>query len=351
MARLLKVFVWIFVMFLMVVTGGSLYAAERELIGAGATFPQPLYSKMFDVYYQQFKIKVNYQGIGSGGGINQLIKKTTDFGGTDAFMTDKEMKEAGAPVLHIPTCLGAVVVTYNLPGNPKLNFTSDIIADIYLGNITKWNDSRIAAINPGVKLPDLTVSPVHRADGSGTTYIFSEYMSKTNKAWKERLGTGKSLNWPANQIGQKGNPGVAGYVKQTPGAIGYVELLYALQNKMAYGNIKNKSGQFIEPTPKSVSLAADVKMPDDTNISLTDTEAKNGYPISGFTWLIFYKEQNYGGRSKARAEALVNLLMWIIKDGQKYVEPLQYSPLSKEAVSKAEKIIRSMTYDGKPLVQ
>jgi phosphate transport system substrate-binding protein len=334
-----------------VIVSGSLYAAENELIGAGATFPQPFYSKLFDVYYKQFKIKVNYQGIGSGGGINQLIKKVTDFGATDAFMTEKEQKEAGATVLHIPTCIGAAVVTYNLPGNPKLNLTSAIIADIYLGKIQKWNDPKIASINPDTKLPDLAISPVHRADSSGTTYMFSEYMTKTDREWKERLGIGKSLNWPANQIGQKGNPGVAGYVKQTPGAIGYVELVYALQNKMAYANIKNKAGRFIEPTLKAVSLAANVRIPDDTNISLTDTDAKDGYPISSFTWLIFYKEQNYSGRSKAKAETLVKLFMWVIKDGQKYAEPLQYSPLPEEALTKAERIISSMTYNGYPVIK
>jgi phosphate transport system substrate-binding protein len=329
----------------------SLFAAERELIGAGASFPQPLYSKMFDAYFQQNKIKVNYQGIGSGGGINQLVKKTVDFGGTDAFMTDKELTEAGAPVLHIPTCLGAVVVTYNLPDSPKLNFTQDLVANIFLGKIKKWNDPQIVAANPKVKLPDLAISVVRRADGSGTTYIFSEYLSKVSKEWKDNIGTGKSLNWPAGQIGQKGNPGVAGYVKQTPGSVGYVELIYALQNKMAFGSIRNKAGVFVEPTPKSVSAAANVKIPDDTNVSLTDSDAKDGYPISGFTWLIFYKEQNYGGRSKEKAEALVKMLHWMVKDGQKFVEPLQYSALSPEAVAKSEKIIRSMTYGGAPILK
>jgi phosphate transport system substrate-binding protein len=328
-----------------------LFAAEKELIGAGATFPQPLYSKMFDAYFQQNQIKVNYQGIGSGGGINQLVKKTVDFGGTDAFMTDKELTEAGAPVLHIPTCLGAVVVTYNLPDSPKLNFTQDLVANIFLGKIKKWNDPQIAAANPKVKLPDLAISVVHRADGSGTTYIFSEYLSKISKEWKDTIGTGKSLNWPAGQIGQKGNPGVAGYVKQTPGSVGYVELLYALQNKMAFGNIKNKAGTFVESTPKSVSAAANVRIPDDTNVSLTDTDAKDGYPISGFTWLIFYKEQNYGGRSKEKAEALAKMLHWMVTDGQKFVEPLQYSALSKDAAAKSEKIIRSMTYGGAPILK
>jgi phosphate transport system substrate-binding protein len=326
-------------------------ASEQELLGAGATFPQPLYSKMFDAYYQQYKVKVNYQGIGSGGGINQLVKKTVDFGATDAFMTEKELKEAGAPVLHIPTCIGAVVVTYNLPGDPRLNFTPDVVADIFLGKIRKWNDPKILTANPGIKLPDTNISVVHRADGSGTTYIFSEYLSKVSKEWKEKVGAGKSLNWPEGQIGQKGNPGVAGYVKQTPGAVGYVELLYALQNKMAFGKIRNKAGKLIEPTIETSSLAAKIKLPDDTNASLTDTDAKDGYPISSFTWLIFYKEQSYGGKTKQKAETLAKLLWWTIHEGQGFVAPLQYSPLPKEAVEKGEKILRSMTYNGSPLLK
>jgi phosphate transport system substrate-binding protein len=341
----------LFMAVLLSVSYDMVRAADMELLGAGATFPQPLYSKMFDAYNQQYKVKVNYQGIGSGGGINQLAKKTVDFGGTDAFMTAKELQDAGAPVLHITTCLGAVVVTYNLPGNPKLNFTPEITADIFLGIIKKWNDPRIASANQGVQLPNLAISVVHRADGSGTAYIFTEYLTKVNAEWKEKLGTGKSVNWPQGQIGQKGNPGVAGYIKQTPGAVGYVELLYALQNKMPYGAIKNKAGIFIEPTPKSVSAAANVKIPNDTNVSLTDTEARDGYPISSFTWLIFYKEQNYNGRSKEKAEALAKMLWWTVNDGQKHVEPLQYSALSKETVEKSVKILRTMTYNGMPLLK
>mgnify|MGYP001768485286 CR=1 FL=1 len=336
---------------ILVLSGTMASGADVELLGAGATFPQPLYSKMFDAYNQQYKVKVNYQGIGSGGGINQLIKKTVDFAGTDAFMTAKELQEAGAPVLHIPTSLGAVVVSYNLPGNPKLNFTPELIADIFLSKIKKWNDPRIRAANPGIALPDLPVSVVHRADGSGTTYIFSEYLTKVSNEWKEKVGTGKSLNWPAGQIGQKGNPGVAGYVKQTPGAVGYVELLYPLHNKIPYGKVKNKAGNFIDATTKSVSAAANVRIPDDTNVSLTNSEAKEGYPISGFTWLIFYKEQNYSGRAKERVEALAKMLWWTVTDGQKHVEPLQYSPLSKEAAGKAMAILKSMTFNGAPLLK
>lgn len=351
MASLAKKLVVLAFLVSLLLTGSQVGAAEKELIGAGATFPQPLYSKMYDSYNKQFGIMINYQGIGSGGGIKQLTNRTVDFGGTDAFMTDKELKDAGVPVLHIPTCLGAVVVTYNLPGNPKLKLSPDVVADLFLGNIRKWNDPKIAATNKDVKLPDLPVSVVHRADGSGTTHIFSEYLTKVSKEWKEKIGTGKSLNWPQGQIGQKGNPGVAGYVKQTPGAVGYVELIYALQNKMSFADVRNKSGKFIEPTVKSVSAAANVKMPDDTNVSLTDTEAPDGYPISGLTWLIFYKEQSYGGRNRARAENLAKLLWWTIHEGQKHAEPLQYSPLPKEAVTKAEKILKSMTFAGTPLLK
>jgi phosphate transport system substrate-binding protein len=347
MKGVLKSILLVSVMVLMVISVS--WSKEQELLGAGATFPQPLYSKLFDAYNQQYGVKINYQGIGSGGGINQLIKRTVDFGGTDAFMTAKELKEAGAPVLHIPTCLGAVVVTYNLPGNPKLKFTSAVLAEIFLGKISKWNDPKIASLNPDTKLPDQAISPVHRADGSGTTYIFTEYLTKTDKEWKEKIGEGKSVNWPAGQIGQKGNPGVAGYVKQTPGGIGYVELIYAIQNKMVYGVIKNKAGKFLEASIKSVSAAANIQLPDDTNASLTDTDAADGYPISSFTWLIFYKEQNYGGKSKEKAEALVKMLKWVVTDGQKYVEPLEYSPLSKEAVAKAQKIIQSVSFNGAPL--
>jgi phosphate transport system substrate-binding protein len=338
-------------LFVFLATGFQAFAGDQELLGAGATFPQPLYSKMFDAYYQQYKVKINYQGIGSGGGINQLTKKTVDFGATDAFMTGKELTEAGTTVIHIPTCLGAVVVTYNLPGNPKLNFTPDVIADIFLGKITKWNDPKIAAANTGVKLPNLPVSVVNRADGSGTTYVFTDYLTKISKEWKEKIGAGKTVNWPAGQIGQKGNPGVAGFVSQTPGAVGYVELIYATQNKMAYGNVKNKTGKFIEPTLKAVSAAANVKIPDDTNVSLTNTDAVDGYPISGFTWIIFYKEQSYGGKAKERAEALAKLLLWTVNEGQKYVEPLQYAPLSKEAQAKANKLVRTITFNGAPLLK
>ena len=328
----------------------TVHAKEVELIGAGATFPYPLYSKMFDVYNKEYGVKVNYQSIGSGGGIRQLINKTVDFGGSDAMMSDKDIAEASAPVLHIPTCAGAVVPTYNLTGDPQLRFTPDVIADIFLGKISKWNDRRISALNPGVKLPDMNITVVHRSDGSGTTFIFSDYLSKVSAEWKEKVGMGTSLNWPAG-LGGKGNPGVAGLVKQTPGSIGYVELIYALQNKMPNGMVKNKKGKFVTATIASTSLAADTNLPDDMKVSLTDTDAPEGYPISGFTWILVYKEQNYAKRSEENAKELVKLLWWMTHEGQTYAEPLHYAPLSKKAVEKTEKLIKSVTYKGSAIMK
>jgi len=338
-----KVLSLITILLISIFFGGIGHAKDVELIGAGATFPYPLYSKMFDVYNKEYGVKVNYQSIGSGGGIRQLINKTVDFGGSDAIMSDKDLSEALAPVLHIPTCAGADVITYNLPGTPQLRFTPDVIADIFLGKITKWNDRRLAEINPGVKLPDMNVMVVHRSDGSGTTFIFSDYLSKVSNEWKEKVGRGTSLNWPAG-LGGKGNEGVAGLVQQTPGSIGYVELIYALHNKMPYGPVKNKKGNFVTPTLASTSKAADTNLPDDMKVSITDTDAPEGYPISGFTWILVYKEQNYGARTEEKAKEVVKLLWWMTHEGQKQAEPLHYSPLSKKAAEKAEKLIKSISY-------
>jgi phosphate transport system substrate-binding protein len=338
-----KVLGFITILLIALVFWSTVHAKEVELIGTGATFPYPLYSKMLDVYNKEYGGKVNYQGIGSGGGIRQLINKTVDFGGSDAMMGDKDLAVTSAPVLHIPTCAGAVVVTYNLTGDFQLRFTPGVIADIFLGKISKWNDRRISAINPGTRLPDMNITVIHRSDGSGTTFIFSDYLSKVSREWKEKVGTGTSLNWPAG-LGGKGNPGVAGLVKQMPGSIGYVELIYALQNKMPYGAVKNKKGKFVTATIDSTSLAADTNLSDDMKVSLTDTDAPDGYPIGGFTWILVYKEQNYGGRSEEKAKELVRLLWWMTHEGQKYAEPLHYAPLSKKAVEKAEKLIRSISY-------
>jgi len=260
-------------------------------------------------------------------------------------MSDDEMKKTGAEVLHIPIALGSVVLTYNIPGNPKLKFSPDAIADIFLGKITQWNDRKIAVDNAGISLPDMGIAVVHRSDGSGTTYIFSDYLGKVSEEWKKTPGTGKSLNWPVG-LGAKGNPGVAGLIKQLPGSFGYVELIYALQNKMPVAVVKNKSGVFVEPTIKSTSLAAGIALPADTRVSITNTSAKDGYPIAGFTWIIIYKEQKYGNKTKDKAEAVMKLLWWMTHEGQSLVGPLQYSPLPKDAIAKADVILKSAVYGG-----
>ena len=323
---------------------------DKTLLGAGSSFINPLFSKMFADYYAKTGIQVNYQSIGSGGGILQLTNKTVDFGASDGPLNDEQTAKFGVPVLHIPQASGAVVVTYNLPGdNNNLNLTPDIIADIFLGKIKTWNDPRIIAINKGVTIPGLPILVAHRSDGSGTTNIFTNYLSKVSPEWKSKVGSAGAVNWPAG-LGGKGNEGVAGLVKQTPGAIGYVELIYALQNKMDYAKIQNKKGKFIVPSIASVTAAGNVKMPDDAKIFITDTDAPDGYPIAGFTWVLIYKEQNYNSRSKDRATKLLKLLWWNIHDGQAFTQPLNYSPLSKEALKVAEKILKSATYDGKAIL-
>jgi phosphate transport system substrate-binding protein len=326
-------------------------AQSLELTGSGATFPEPLYKKMFDDYNKKTSVKVNYQGIGSGGGIKQLTEKVTDFGATDAFMSDAELTAAGASVIHIPTCLGAVVITYNLPGvTTKLKMSPEIISDIFLGKITKWDDKKIADENKGVKLPNLTLSVVHRSDSSGTSFVFTDYLTKVSSEWKDKVGTNKSPNWPVG-IGGKGNPGVADLVTKVPGSVGYVELIYAIQNKMAYADVKNKSGAYITPSLKSTTIAANVTLPDDTRVSITNTESKDGYPISTFTWLIIYKEQNYNGRKAEAAKALVDMLWWMIHDGQNVPEKLDYASLPDPAVKKAEVLLKSVVFNGKPILK
>jgi len=324
--------------------------AQQGLTGAGATFPYPLYSKMFDVYSKEYGVEVNYQPIGSGGGIRQLINKTVDFGGSDAVMSEEDMKAAKAPVLHIPVCAGAVVITYSLPGNPEIKLTPGLVADIFLGRVMRWNDPRIVAANQGVAIPDLPLEVVHRSDGSGTTLILSGYLSRMSKEWQDKVGRGTALNWPTG-LGSKGNPGVAGLVKQTPGSIGYVELIYALQNKMPCASIKNKKGNFVRPSIASTSAAMNINLPADMMVSLIDTDAPQGYPLTGFTWVLVYKEQSYGGRSEARAKELVRLLRWMTHEGQKYAQPMQYASLSGTAVTRADALIRSVTYNAAPLMK
>ncbi len=327
----------------------SAQGSSKELIGAGATFPYPLYSKMFDAYHKGKGVQVNYQSIGSGGGIKQLENKTVDFGASDAPLSDEELKAMPGQVIHIPTCLGAVMITYNIPGNPKLKLTSDVIADIFLGKITKWNDKRLTSLNPTAKLPDLAITVIHRSDGSGTTYVFSDYLSKVSNIWKTKPGTGKALDWPAG-IGAKGNEGVGGMVKQTPGSIGYVELAYVIQNNISAATVKNKSGNFIEASLKSISASAAVKLPADLRVSLTNTDAKDGYPITSFTYILLYEKQNYGDRTMEKAKGTVELVTWMITKGQQFAEPLLYAPLPKEAAAAANSRLKLVNFNGKPLM-
>lgn len=323
----------------------------NTLLGAGSTFVYPLFSKMFAEYGKEKQVMVNYQSIGSGGGILQLTNKTVDFGDSDAPLTDDQAKKIGVPVLHIPMCSGAVVISYNLPGvTAKLKLTSDVIANIFLGKITKWNDAQIAKVNPGVKLPDLSVFVAHRSDGSGTTNIFTTYLSDVSTAWAKGPGKGTAINWPAG-LGGKGNEGVSGLIKQTPGAVGYIELAYAVQNNMPYADLQNKSGNFITPTVESTSAAGNITMPADAKVQLANTDAKDGYPISGFTWALIYKEQDYNGRSLDRAKKMIDLLWWNIHQGQQFCKGLNYAPLSPAAVKVGEDLLKSATYNGKPILQ
>ena len=309
-------------------------SSGRVINGAGATFPYPLYSKWFDEYGKAHPgVRINYQSIGSGGGIKQLSAKTVFFGATDGPMTDEQLKAAPGPILHFPTVLGGVVPIYNIPGvSTPLKFTGAAIAGIYLGKIMKWNDAAIATSNPGLKLPATDITVVHRSDGSGTTYIFVDFLSKVLPEFKTKVGVATSVQWPVG-VGAKGNEGVSGLVKQTPGSIGYVELIYASTNKIAFGSVQNKSGQFVAASLDSVTAAAAsaaTSMPDDFRVSITNPDGKDAYPIASFTWLLFY--QNAVDKESARA--MVDFMKWALSDGQKFVAPLGYAPLPQPVVDK-----------------
>jgi phosphate transport system substrate-binding protein len=299
-------------------------SAQMMINGAGATFPYPIYSKWFDEYAKvDPSVRFNYQSIGSGGGQKQILAQTVDFGASDGPMSDDNLSKAPGKILHIPTVAGAVVITYNLDGNPALKLDGETIGNIFLGKIKNWNDPKIAASNPGAKLSDKEIVVVHRSDGSGTTFIFTDYLSKISGEWKEKAGNNTSVNWPTG-IGGKGNEGVAGQVKQTPGALGYVELIYATQNKMPYAEIKNAAGGFMKPTLESITAAlATANIPDDFRFSMTNAPGKDAYPIAGATWLLVYQQQ----KDAAKGKKLVEFLKWAAKDGEKMAKDLQYAPL------------------------
>ena len=313
------------ILWLAIVLGFSANASAQMMInGAGATFPYPIYSKWFDEYAKvDPSVRFNYQSIGSGGGQKQILAQTVDFGASDGPMSDENLAKAPGKILHIPTVAGAVVMTYNVPGNPSLKLDGETIADIFLGKIKKWNDPKIAATNAGVKLADNEIVVVHRSDGSGTTFIFTDYLSKVSAEWKQKAGNNTSVNWPTG-IGGKGNEGVSGQVKQTPGTVGYVELIYALQNKMPYADLKNAAGEFVKPTIESVTAAlATAEIPDDFRFSMTNAPGKDAYPIAGATWLLVYQQQ----KDAAKGKKLVEFLKWAAKDGEKMAKDLQYAPL------------------------
>ena len=316
-------------------------SAETNLNGAGATFPNPIYQKWFSEYHNAHQdVQINYQSIGSGGGIQQLTSGTVDFGASDGPMTDEQLSKVSGKVFHIPTVLGAVVPMYNINGvTGELKFTGEVLADIYLGNIKKWNDPKLAKDNPGVKFPDEEIVVVHRSDGSGTTYIFTDYLSKVSSAWKDKVGKGTSVNWPAG-LGGKGNEGVSGMVKQTEGSLGYVELIYAVSNKMSYGTVQNAAGTFVKASLESVTAAAaSVKdMPEDFRVSITNAPGKDAYSISSFTWLLVPAEWTDAGKEKA----FVDFLTWMVDKGQSMTSALQYAPLPKNVAAKVKARIKEV---------
>jgi phosphate transport system substrate-binding protein len=314
---------------------------QTTLNGAGATFPNPMYSKWFSEYHKIHpEVQINYQSIGSGGGIRQVIAGTVDFGASDMPMTDKQLQEAKTKILNIPTVLGADVPAYNVPGvSGDLKFTQEALAGIFLGKISKWNDKAIASVNPGVNLPDKDIIVVHRSDGSGTTFIWTDYLSKVSPEWKSQVGADTSVKWPVG-LGQKGNEGVAGSLRQMSGAIGYVELIYAVENKIAYGSVRNAAGAFVKASLESVTAAAASapKMPDDFRVSITNAPGKDAYPISSFTWLLIPAQS----KDAAKGKILGDFLNWMVTDGQKMTSELSYAPLPENVAAKVKEAIKQV---------
>ena len=333
--------------------GGNTNSGAREaqeLSGAGATFPLPFYNVVFEEFAQVNGDAVAYGGIGSGGGVRNLRDKIVDFAGSDAFLSEKEMSEMN-PVIHIPTCMGAVVLAYNLDGVSQLNLSGEVIADIFAGEIKMWNDPRLVTLNPDVKLPEEAIIPVFRSDGSGTTFVFTDYLTKISSNWASKFGAGKSVNFPSGQAA-KGNPGVAGVISQTKNSIGYVGSEYAFAQKLPYASFMNQRGELVEPTAETISAAASGVIPADTRTSITNADAAGAYPIATFTWMIIYKEQNYSDRSKEQATATLNLLQYILSDeAQKITSEVHYAPLPAQAKELSLKNLKTVTYDGVTILQ
>ena len=322
----------------------------QTLTGAGATFPNPIYTKWFDAYSKQTGVQINYQSIGSGGGIRQFTEGTVDFGATDGPMNESQIAAVHGNVLHVPTVLGAVVVTYNLPslGDTKLKFDGSLLVDIFMGRVTKWSDKRIAALNPGVKLPDIDLIVVHRSDGSGTTYVFTDFLNKFSREWRDKVGYATSVNWPVG-LGGKGNEGVTQQVKQVEGAVGYVELIYAISNRLPYADVKNAEGQFVQPSLESVTAAAagtKLKADTDFRVSITNAEGAGSYPIASFTWLLVHKDT----KDPAKAKLVKDFLAWMITpEAQAMAAELHYSPLPKEVVTLLQARLPTLKAAGKAI--
>ncbi len=331
-------------------TVATVSAAAQSLTGAGATFPNPIYTKWFDAYHRKTGVQINYQSIGSGGGIRQFTEGTVDFGASDGPMNESQIQAVSGNVLHLPTVLGAVAVTYNLPGvgATKLRFDGNLLVDIFMGRITSWNDKRIATLNPGVKLPEQDIIVVHRSDGSGTTYIFTDFLNKFSREWRDKVGFATSVNWPVG-LGGKGNEGVTQQIKQIEGAIGYVELIYAISNRLPYAQVKNASGAFVEPSLESVTAAAaGTKLPKDTDfrVSITNAPGAAAYPISSFTWLLVHKDT----RDAAKARVLRDFLTWMLTpDAQKMAAGLHYAPLPAEVVTLVQARLGGLKAAGKTI--
>ena len=348
MKKIFKSAMTLAVMLSMVACGGNTNDGGRkaqELAGAGATFPLPFYNVIFEQFEQLNGDRVAYGGIGSGGGVRNLRDKIVDFAGSDAFLSDKEMAEM-APVVHVPTCMGAVVVAYNLDGVKELRLSGEVVAEIFAGDITMWNDERLAVLNPDVELPAEAIIPVYRSDGSGTTFVFTDFLTKVSPMWSEKFGTGKSVNFPTGQAA-KGNPGVAGVIKQTKNTIGYVGSEYAFAQKIPYARIQNPRGEFVLPTSATISAAASGEIPADTRCSITNANAVGAYPISTFTWMIIYKEQNYSDRSKEQAKATLDLLKYILSDEAQHITiDVHYAPLPPKAKELSITNLKTVTYNG-----
>lgn len=325
--------------------------AAVELTGSGATFPYPLYSKMFFEYNKLNNVKVNFQATGSGAGIKQLRQGIIDFAATDAFISDYISKRIfqDKEIIHVPICVGAVSIVVNLPGIKTINLNSEILSKIYRGQILKWSDEEIKRINNNLDIPDIPIIPIRRADSSGTTFIFTEFLSKTDAPWKNLVGRGKTVKWSTGIAG-KGNAGLALLVNQIPGAIGYVSSIYAIQNELKAASVQNGSGNYISPTLTSISNATNsTTIPEDTRVSLTNPDAKNAYPICGLTWILIYEDQNYNNRTYSQAKETTQLIKWMINDGQEYAKALNYSPLTQSIIKKAETNLKKVHYNGKPL--